>query len=88
MEKFYTNLQGGMTKKEALRQAQIALRIEYPNPYYWAGFVLNGDGDQTVNHIRASSSSLGNLFNCINSISLGVILIVVQTTKRKKHKRF
>jgi hypothetical protein len=44
MEGFYTHLQAGMTKAEALRQAQIDIRTEYPHPYYWAAFVLTGDG--------------------------------------------
>jgi tetratricopeptide (TPR) repeat protein/CHAT domain-containing protein len=45
MEKFYTHWHAGMGKAQALQQAQIEMRAEYPNPYYWAGFVLNGDGD-------------------------------------------
>jgi CHAT domain-containing protein len=43
MERFYTYLREGMGKAEALRQAQLEVREEYPNPYYWAGFVLSGD---------------------------------------------
>ncbi len=44
MEQFYTNMQAGMGKAEALRQAQIELRKDYPSPYYGAAFVLSGDG--------------------------------------------
>jgi CHAT domain-containing protein len=44
MERFYTHLQEGMGKAAALRQAQLDVRAECPNPYYWAGFVLSGDG--------------------------------------------
>jgi CHAT domain-containing protein len=44
MERFYTHLKDGLSKAEALRLAQIEVRAEYPNPYYWAGFVLGGDG--------------------------------------------
>lgn len=46
MEHFYQNLQAGMSKAEALRQAQIALirSEDYASPYYWAAFVLSGDG--------------------------------------------
>jgi len=42
MERFYTHLKGGMGKAEALRQAQLETREEYPNPYYWSAFVLSG----------------------------------------------
>jgi CHAT domain-containing protein len=44
MECFYTRLQDGTGNAAALRQAQLDVRAEYPNPYYWAGFVLSGDG--------------------------------------------
>jgi hypothetical protein len=43
MERFYTHLHNGMGKADALRQAQIDVREQYPNPYYWAGVVLSGD---------------------------------------------
>jgi CHAT domain-containing protein len=43
MVAFYTHLRQGQSKAEALRTAQIELRKQYPNPYYWAGFVLTGD---------------------------------------------
>lgn len=46
MERFYTHLRDGMGKAEALRQAKLEVREEYPNPYYWAAFVLSGDGGE------------------------------------------
>jgi CHAT domain-containing protein len=47
MERFYANLQkAGMSKAEALRQAQIEI-LKFPGPYqapyYWASFILIGD---------------------------------------------
>ncbi len=44
MERFYIHLRARMGKAEALRQAQLDIQAEYPHPYYWAGFVLSGDG--------------------------------------------
>ena len=44
MKQFYKYLRRGMGKAEALQQARIDLRSEYPHPYYWAAFVLTGDG--------------------------------------------
>lgn len=41
MKNFYTNLEK-KNKEEALRQAQISARGEYPHPYYWAAFQLTG----------------------------------------------
>jgi CHAT domain-containing protein len=46
MERFYTHLRDGMGKAEALRQAQLEVREQHPNPYYWAGFMLSGDGGE------------------------------------------
>jgi len=43
MVSFYTHLKNGLGKAEALRAAQMDVRQKYPNPYYWAGFVLTGD---------------------------------------------
>lgn len=45
MKQFYSSLsQPGMTKAEALRQAQLILlhSSDYQHPYYWAPFVLVG----------------------------------------------
>ena len=44
MERFYIYLLDGKSKADSLRLAQLDVREEYPNPYYWAGFVLSGDG--------------------------------------------
>jgi CHAT domain-containing protein len=43
MVAFYTHLKAGLSKAEALRAAENDIRKQYPNPYYWAGFVLAGD---------------------------------------------
>lgn len=43
MRSFYTHLKRGAGKAEALRKAQSETRRQYPNPYYWAAFVLTGD---------------------------------------------
>ncbi|MBI5091674.1 MAG: CHAT domain-containing protein [Candidatus Hydrogenedentes bacterium] len=42
MGEFYKNL-GAMTKAEALRQAKLATMKEYPSPFHWAPFCLQGD---------------------------------------------
>jgi len=43
MERFYSHLKAGMDKAEALQQAQMEVRKDYPHPYYWAAFSLTGD---------------------------------------------
>lgn len=49
MTRFYSYLNEGRGEAEALRQAQIDLRTEYPeyaHPFYWAAFTLSGDGGE------------------------------------------
>ncbi|MDX2034228.1 MAG: CHAT domain-containing protein [Blastocatellia bacterium] len=47
MKAFYKNLQQGLQKDDALRQAKLALirgpQLAWRHPYYWASFVLVGD---------------------------------------------
>ena len=43
MVAFYGYLQEGLSKAEALRQAQLDVMGSYPHPRYWAAFCLVGD---------------------------------------------
>ncbi len=43
MANFYKSWLNGMEIHEAFRQSQINLRKSYPNPYYWASFILLGN---------------------------------------------
>ena len=42
MRSFYEGLQRGLSKARALREAVIAVKAEFPHPYYWAS--LSPDG--------------------------------------------
>lgn len=48
MTNFYTNLRSGMSIATAMREAQLVLRQEYPNPYFWSAFTVTGDSHRTV----------------------------------------
>jgi tetratricopeptide (TPR) repeat protein len=50
MERFYNHLAAGRSIAEALRKAKIDMIASpyYSHPYYWAGYVLNGDGARIV----------------------------------------
>ncbi|MDO9529915.1 MAG: CHAT domain-containing protein [Syntrophales bacterium] len=41
MVNFYTNL-SKMSKDDALQQAQLKVKKQYPQPFYWAAFLLTG----------------------------------------------
>ncbi len=40
---FYKEWQQGTAKSTALRQAMLAIRDQFPNPFYWAPFLLVGN---------------------------------------------
>lgn len=42
MQTFYRHLQGGASKRSALRLAQLESLERYGHPYYWAPFILMG----------------------------------------------
>jgi CHAT domain-containing protein len=44
MVNFYSNL-SKMTKDESLHQAQLKIKKQYPQPYYWAAFLLTGSAE-------------------------------------------
>ena len=50
MSLFYGHLGKGLSKAEALRRARVGLRSEarYSHPYYWAPYILIGDGQTGV----------------------------------------
>jgi len=43
MTEFYTNWLSGLSLKDAFTKAQKTLKSRYPDPYYWAAFVLISD---------------------------------------------
>jgi CHAT domain-containing protein len=43
MEDFYRRLLAGQGRAEALREAQLAVKAKYPEPFYWGAFICQGD---------------------------------------------
>jgi len=43
MKAFYDGIRRGEAKPQALRNAMIELRAQYPHPFYWAPFFLSGN---------------------------------------------
>jgi tetratricopeptide (TPR) repeat protein len=77
MERFYTHLREGMDKAEALRQAQLEVRAEYPNPYYWSAFVLSGGGGKLGDISRTPTSPDVDKNRCCCCPSLALPLMLV-----------
>jgi len=77
MAVFYDRLAEGEPVASALRRAKTAVRSEgsTSHPFYWAGFVIAGDGSRTVN-VRSSARipSAGVLTASLFIISILVVL--------------
>jgi hypothetical protein len=43
MEDFYRRILAGEGRADALRAAQLAMKANYPDPYYWGAFICQGD---------------------------------------------
>jgi tetratricopeptide (TPR) repeat protein len=43
MDDFYRRLLAGQGRAAALREAQLAMKTRYPDPYYWGAFICQGD---------------------------------------------
>lgn len=43
MVDFYRRLMAGEGRAEALRQAQLAMKAKYPDPFCWGAFICQGD---------------------------------------------
>jgi hypothetical protein len=39
----------GKGRSEALREAQLAMKEKYPNPYYWSAFICQGNPGPMLN---------------------------------------
>ena len=57
MVSFYRDIKAGKSKAGSLRNAQIALRKEYPNPRYWAAFQMTGGAEEKV---RVAANDAGH----------------------------
>lgn len=44
MARFYRHIQAGKPKVEALALARKEIKALYPNPFFWAPFILHGEG--------------------------------------------
>jgi CHAT domain-containing protein/Flp pilus assembly protein TadD len=44
MKLFYGHLKAGKERGEALRLARNEIKLKYPSPFFWAVFILHGDG--------------------------------------------
>lgn len=48
MVTLYTHLRAGKPIATALREAQLATRRAFPNPYFWSAFAVTGDPHRTL----------------------------------------
>jgi CHAT domain-containing protein len=55
MEDLYGRILAGQGRVDALRDAQLALKIRYPDPLYWGAFICQGDPGPLPRQPRAVS---------------------------------
>lgn len=96
MTTFYRYWETGMDKAEALQAAQAEVRSDprWGSPFYWAGFVLNGDpgepgqaevfGRVSVLGIRLPVHNLA-LYVIITMVLLAATAIIVLLVRRRHH---
>jgi CHAT domain-containing protein len=53
MEDFYRRLLAGEPRAEALRQAQLAMKARYPDPFYWGAWICQGEPGALTGHSGA-----------------------------------
>jgi CHAT domain-containing protein/Tfp pilus assembly protein PilF len=97
MERFYTHLRSSKSKGEALRQAQMAVRVKYPHPYYWASFVLTGDPGPvgktqsilpfSMNSWTLWAGGIGSSLLCIVVGGFSVLFAARSAEKRRLRKQ-
>ncbi|MCX8084654.1 MAG: tetratricopeptide repeat protein [Calditerrivibrio sp.] len=43
MKRFYTHIKSGKDRSEAIKLTRSEIKTKYPNPFYWAVFILHGE---------------------------------------------
>lgn len=83
VEAFYRQLADGASAAESLRRASLALRSNpaTAHPFHWAGFVLVGDGETTVELETRRNVSW------VVALSAFVIVLVVAAGRRRRRAR-
>jgi len=81
MQEFYKNLDDGMPKDKALREAKLAyLKTAdddlLTHPYFWSGFMISGD----VAPLTSNNSNLWWLFLLV----IPVLILLVRKIKSQK----
>jgi CHAT domain-containing protein len=74
MHGFYSGLAKGDSVAVALRQAKIlALKNGQSHPYYWAGFIVSGDGEVRLPYVVSGFLSAAASLGAIGITLLGIV---------------
>jgi CHAT domain-containing protein/tetratricopeptide (TPR) repeat protein len=61
---FYKLLLSGKPRAEALREAQLAMKEKYHNPYYWGAFICQGNSGPLSDEYQTSKPMYKGFNNC------------------------
>jgi len=83
MERFYEHLTSADSIAAALRKAKLDMIASpyYSHPYYWAGYILNGDGNRVV---FPGTFPFGILAGAMGAIALLIGAGISRTRKRRR----
>lgn len=81
MEHFYTYLLDGKSKADALRLAQLDVREQYPNPFFWAGFTLSGDGGAVDESLLSVEEAMTTTASTPEAVSVAETAVSSATTQ-------
>ena len=84
MHMFYELMAEGASAKSALRQSQLQLFQESTtsHPFYWAGFVLVGDGDLHLKLLKRRGVAFGP--GVILAVAVGILMLLVLVRRKSK----
>lgn len=86
MENFYKGLlRDGLTPAAALRAAKIEMRKQerWRHPYYWAGFILQGDGNRKLPPTAKGTPHPYLLLAALLPVGMGVLWVGL----RRRHQK-
>lgn len=82
MVQFYKNLKEGETKSKALKNAKLAYLnatkdVNLKHPYYWSGFVLNGNTDSLE-----LKTTKNNIYWFGGAAFIGLVFLIIKLKKK------
>jgi len=70
MVDFYNRLLIGRSRAQALREAQLAMKEKYTDPYYWGALICQGNPGPLSNRYQVSRYNAGDIQQYTHGINI------------------